>query len=158
MFLFTKDWIEETSLIRSPVKYLKLQTTGAAQQVLTRQIITAAEGVASLTASATTDGRVVDDLTASIETARAKARVRALLVYTGARLGTFGADYALRSTRWWCAAVAGETRAHSVAVLHPALAVGAARWRLARVHWLLLHWTWQTKVITCYSVTLDFML
>lgn len=106
---------------------MKLQTTGITQQVLTRQVVAAAEGVAGLTAAATTDGRVVDDLTASVETARAEARVRALLVYTGARLRTFGADYALGSTRWWCAAVAGETRAHSVPVLHPALAVGAAR-------------------------------
>lgn len=70
---------------------------------------------------------MVDDLTASVETARAEARVRALLVDAGTCLRTLGADYALRSTGRWCAAVAGETRAHGVAVLHSALTVGAAR-------------------------------
>lgn len=71
----------------------------------------AREGVADVAGWTATHRVVVHDETVPVETTRAGTRVHTLLVDTGLRLRTLGADDALRLADRWYAAVAGQARA-----------------------------------------------
>lgn len=95
---------------------------------------TPGERVSREPGTARADRAVIDDLALGILTASARARVHALLVDASLVGGAFSADDALRSAARRGADVLRKTGAYRLAVVHLALAVGAAGRRVARIN------------------------
>lgn len=68
---------------------------------LTLLFDTSNERISSISGGTTTNGVVVDDLTACVQTARARTRILTLVIYTCSILWTFRTDHAFRSTCRW---------------------------------------------------------
>lgn len=78
------------------------------------EVIAALERIPSLSRKTAADGRMIDHFASGVQTAGAQARVRALLVHTGACQRTFRTDHALRSTGWRRTKVSLKTGADCV--------------------------------------------
>lgn len=83
---------------------------------------------------------MIDDLTLSVDAARAGARVGTLELVASSVTGALVVDYTLRSTVGWSTDVLGSTRAYGLTVVVAAHTVRSARSRVARIrHWGFCH-------------------
>ena len=77
---------------------------------------------------------MVVHLALGVKTARALARVHAVLVDTGQGLGAVGGHQTLGPAVGWCAVVAHDAGAHRLDIVTLALGVRAARVRKTGIH------------------------
>lgn len=102
------------------------------RKVLTFSENTLGERVTGVTDHTSTHRGVADNVTVGVRTARADARILALLIDTGQLIGTLAVTNASRSAIRWAADEARQTRAEGQAVARSALRVGPANGRFAR--------------------------
>lgn len=91
------------------------------------------EGITGVAVGAAADRIVIHRKAIGILAARARTRVRTLIVYARFVLRALGADDAARSAGRWDASESWLTQAHRVSVLRTAVAVGSAGRRVARI-------------------------
>lgn len=103
-------------------------------QVLTYSVADS-EWIAGVTGVARANGIVIDNFALGVQAARGWTRVGALLINAGLGGWALGAGNALGSASWRVSNVIGRARAHGLAVVHAAQAVGSAGRRVARVFW-----------------------
>ena len=93
------------------------------------------EGVSSVASDTDAASRVADHSALGVLTAGSRARVAALLVDAGQVLGALAVGHALGSAVGRCADKADQARAGRLVTSNPALGVGTAGRRLARLGW-----------------------
>jgi len=109
--------------------------------ILTFSEDTLRKRITSVTVHARAHRGVADDVTVSVRTARASARVLTFLIDTCQMIGTLAVADAFRSAVGRTADETGQTRALGFVTARSALRVGATRVWLAGRGWRFrLHW------------------